>query len=65
MTKEKIKAILMRAVWTFFQTFLGVIGGEAVTLQDVKWGFVLSASTLAFILSIAKSIVIGIPELED
>lgn len=61
---EKVwKAIIIRALHTMAQTALGVIGTGAI-LQDVHWDYLLSAALLAGIISILKSVVIGIPEAE-
>jgi hypothetical protein len=45
-----------RAIKTFFQTFVALIGTSAVIIQDVDWIFIASGSTLAAILSVATSI---------
>lgn len=67
MTKEKLlkwlRAAVTRAVRTFAQTATASIGA-AVLISDVSWVQVLSASTLAAILSLLMSIG-GLPELED
>ena len=62
-SKEWWKAAGVRALKTFFQTFVSTIG-IATAMQDVNWIMVLSASTLAAILSIATSIA-GIPEVKS
>lgn len=62
-SKEWWKAAGIRALKTFFQTFVSTIG-IATAMQDVNWVMVLSASTLAAILSIATSIA-GIPEIDN
>lgn len=59
-----IYCALVRAVRTFFQTFIATVG-TATLLADVHWLQVLSASALAAILSIATSIVTGLPEVID
>ena len=59
-----IKAALIRAVYTVAETAIGVIGASKV-MSEVDWKVVASASALAGILSILKSIVIGMPEVED
>lgn len=61
--KEFAKAALIRAIKTFFQTFVGAVG-TAVILEDVNWIFVLSSSTFAFILSLGTSLAFGLPEVE-
>ena len=55
-TKAFWKGAGERAVKTFFQTFVALIGTSAVILQDVDWLFIGSGSTLAAILSLATSI---------
>jgi hypothetical protein len=59
------KATGIRAIRTFAQTFVATISTNAVVLSDVNWGMVLSASTLAGILSIATSLATGLPEVEE
>ena len=53
----------IRAIKTFFQTFVATIG-TAIVIEDVNWIMVASASTLAAVLSLATSLA-GLPELED
>ena len=55
-TKAFWKGAGERAVKTFFQTFVALIGTSAVILQDVDWLFIGSGSILAAILSLATSI---------
>ena len=59
--REFFKAALVRAVYTVAETAIGVIGTSAI-LSDVDWKMVLSASALAGIVSILKSIAVGMPE---
>ena len=63
MSKKWWKAAGVRAVKTFFQTFVATIG-TAIVIEDVNWLMVASASTLAAVLSLATSLA-GLPELED
>ena len=58
--KKWWKAAGIRAIKTVAQTFVASIG-TAVVLSEVKWTYVLSASVLAGILSLATSLA-GIPE---
>lgn len=58
---EFIKAALIRAVYTVAETAVGVIGASTV-MSEVNWGMVASASALAGIVSLLKSIAIGMPE---
>ena len=63
-TKEFWKAALIRAAHTAAQTALGIIGVSAV-VQDVDWYRVLSATALAVIMSLLKSVAVGLPEVQD
>ena len=63
MTKDFIKATLIRAGHTAAQTAIGMIG-TSVFLSDVKWPQLLSAVGLATMVSVLKSIVIGLPEID-
>lgn len=63
-TKEWIRAALVRALKTVAQTAVALIGTQAVGILDVDWVAVLSASTLAGIISILTSIA-GLPEVPD
>lgn len=60
-----IKKALPRAIKTFFQSFLAIVGTGAVVLSDVNWLYILSASTLAALLSICTSIVISTGGIND
>lgn len=60
--KKWAKAAGIRAVKTVAQTFVATVG-TAMAISEVKWGYVLSASVLAGILSLATSLA-GIPEEE-
>ena len=62
-TKKWLEASLVRAIKTFFQTFIATIG-SAMVLTEVDWWVVLSASVLAAILSIGTSIA-GLPEVKE
>ena len=59
--KEKLKAAGIRALHTMAQTALGVIGTSAF-IDEVNWISVASASALAGIISMLKSIIVGCPE---
>lgn len=64
-TKSNWKQFLLhtaiRALKTFFQTFVAVIGTTAL-ISQVDWKIVLSTSGLAAIVSIATSFATGLPE---
>jgi len=57
------KAAGIRAIKTFFQTFVATIGTSAL-IEEVNWKLVLSAAALAAVLSLATSVA-GLPELEE
>ena len=61
--KNWLKASGIRAVKTVAQTAVATIGTSAV-LGDVNWIMVASASALAGILSLLRSIA-GIPEVKE
>ena len=63
-TKEFWKKAGIRAAWTMAETALATIGTAAL-LQEVNWPIVASASILSGIVSILKSIAVGLPELEE
>ena len=61
--KSWFKSAGIRALKTFAQTFLAVIGTGAATLGDVNWILVLSSAALAAILSLVTSLA-GLPEVK-
>ena len=63
MNKKWIKAAGARAVRTVAQTFVATVG-STVTMGEVNWRLVVSASVLAGILSLATSVA-GLPELPE
>lgn len=64
MTKSFWKAAAIRALHTMAQTAIATIGTAAM-MEDVNWLAVLSASVLAAVVSILKSIVVGMPEVDN
>ena len=61
MTKDFIKAALIRALHTAAQTAIATIGTTAM-IQEVNWLAVLSAAAMAAILSMLNSVAVGPPE---
>lgn len=61
MTKEFIKASLIRAARTVCQAFLGYLTAASL-LSEVHWMEALSAAALAGIMSIVTSVATGLPE---
>ena len=63
-TKKWLRAALVRAVRTTAQTAVATIGTTAVTIGDVNWLMVLSASGLSGILS-QLTCMAGLPEISE
>ena len=61
--KKFLVAALIRAVRTFAQTFVSMIGVGAA-FSEVDWLRALSVSGVAFVLSILTSLATGLPEVE-
>ena len=64
MNKKWWKAAGTRAIRTFAQAALAMIGSSAVVLSDVNWTMVGSGSAFAAFLSLLTSIA-GLPEVEE
>ena len=62
-TKEFWEAAAARAIWTLCETFIG-IAGVASLIEEINWHVLISSSILAALLSVAKSIVKGLPEVD-
>lgn len=56
-TTEFWKAVAERAVSTFAQTLMGVLGVGATSLLSVDWQAALSTAALAAVLSVLKSLI--------
>ncbi len=61
--KKFLIAAMIRAVRTFAQTFVSMIGVGAA-FSEVDWLRALSVSGVAFVLSILTSLATGLPEVE-
>jgi hypothetical protein len=62
-TKKWLKAALIRAIKTFFQSFASMLT-VGVAIDEISWGYVASVSAVAAIYSIATSLA-GLPEVDD
>lgn len=62
-TKEFWDAAAARALWTMCETFIGICG-TLTLIDEVDWHVVLSASAMAALLSLVKSILKGLPEVD-
>lgn len=62
-TKKWLKAAGIRAVRTMAQTAVGVIGAS-VTIAQIDWKIVVSASIVAGITSVLTSLA-GLPEVKE
>ena len=63
MTKEWIKAALVRAIKTFAQAMVAQIGAGSIGIVQFDWMPALSVSAMAAVLSIFTSIA-GLPEVQ-
>lgn len=61
--KEWLKAAATRAIRTMAQSALAIIGTSALTMGDVDWKMVVSASALAALISLLTAIA-GLPEVK-
>ena len=62
--KEWLKAAGIRAIKTFAEGALSVIGTQAMFIGDVNWLAVLSGGAMASVISFLFSVK-GLPELEE
>lgn len=62
-TKEFWEAAVARALWTVCETFLGVVSASTL-LEEIDWHVVVSASIVSALVSLAKSIIKGLPEVD-
>ena len=63
--KEILKRATIRALYTIGEVIIATIPTTARTLGDVDWLLVISSSLLAGLLSFIKSMIVGMPEVED
>ena len=61
MSREFVKAALLRALRTVCQAFLGYLGAASL-LSEVHWVEALSSAALAGIMSLVTSVATGLPE---
>lgn len=64
MTKEWVKAALIRAIRTFAESMLAYIGTGALILSDVNWIAALSAGAFGAIIAILLALA-GLPEVKE
>lgn len=62
-TKEFWEAAAARALWTVCETFLGIVSVSTL-LEEIDWHVVVSASIVSALVSLAKSIIKGLPEVD-
>ena len=62
-TKEFWEAAAARAIWTLCETFISIAGVVSL-IEEINWHVVISSACLAALLSVAKSIVKGLPEVD-
>jgi hypothetical protein len=62
-TKEFWEAAAARAIWTFCETFISIASVVSL-IEEINWHVLISSSILAALLSLAKSIIKGLPEVD-
>ena len=61
--KKWIKATLIRAIATFAEAILGVIGSNLMKFTEIDWIGALSIGLTAFVFTILRALT-GLPEVE-
>ena len=62
-TKEFWEAAAARAIWTLCETFISIASVVSL-IEEINWHVLISSSILAALLSLAKSIIKGLPEVD-
>lgn len=62
-TKEFWEAAAARAIWTLCETFISIASVVSL-IEEINWPVLISSSILAALLSLAKSIIKGLPEVD-
>lgn len=65
MNKQFWRATGIRAVKTFCQTAVALIGTNAAGITDVNWLGVASGAALAGVVSVLTSLATGLPEVSE
>jgi hypothetical protein len=55
----------IRALKTFAQTMITLIGSDYISIVDLNWASILGISTTTAFLSILTSITTGLPEVKE
>lgn len=63
-TKEFWDAALARAIWTVCETFIGVASCASL-IEEINWKVVFSSMVVSGLVSLAKSIIKGLPEVAE
>lgn len=63
-TKAFLEAAFIRALYTFAEVFLGFLAVGS-SISEVNWGHAFSVSIVATVISILKSIIVGLPEVKE
>lgn len=58
------KAAGIRALWTIAQSMIALIGTDAI-YYNLEWKVIIGSSLMAGFLSFLKSIVTGLPEVNE
>lgn len=62
MTKDFWKCAGIRALRTFCQSVVALVGTDAVNILDIEWPVVLGIAATTALLSFLTSIATGLPE---
>lgn len=62
MTKSFWKSALIRALRTFCQSVVALVGTDAINIVCIDWPTILGISATTALLSILTSIATGLPE---
>lgn len=60
--KDAVIYAIKRAIWTMAEVILSMIG-IGMTISEIDWAHILSVAAVAGIISILKSIIVGMPEI--
>lgn len=63
--KEFVRAAAVRALRTFAEGMLGVVGTTAVGITQVDWPGAASVGATAAVISVLIAVATGLPEVDD
>lgn len=63
--KQKIIMAMKRAAWTMAEVLVAMMGADLLMVTEYDWKRIVGVCISAGILSLAKSIIAGMPEHDD